>query len=180
MNKIYILPLTEEAPIPFAPENDNLKSAPIEKTVKPENTSKKSKTKQITSTEKAVVYNFENLNNRVIELPVPASYYYNINMIGQKVYYNRGRETHVYDLDAQKETNLKAFISFGPGYKKAIAMEGKNMQVIDIPNGPVSISEPISLKDVKNTSISIRNGCRFTMKAGGKCVISSMPGICME
>lgn len=149
MNKIYILPLTEEAPIPFAPENDNLKSAPIEKTVKPENTSKKSKTKQITSTEKAVVYNFENLNNRVIELPVPASYYYNINMIGQKVYYNRGRETHVYDLDAQKETNLKAFISFGPGYKKAIAMEGKNMQVIDIPNGPVSISEPISLKDVK-------------------------------
>ena len=74
MNKIYILPLTEEAPIPFAPENDNLKSAPIEKTVKPENTSKKSKTKQITSTEKAVVYNFENLNNRVIELPVPASY----------------------------------------------------------------------------------------------------------
>ena len=85
-------------------------------------------------------------------MPVPASYYYNINMIGQKVYYNRGRETHVYDLDAQKETNLKAFISFGPGYKKAIAMEGKNMQVIDIPNGPVSISEPISLKDVKKYS----------------------------
>lgn len=149
MNKVYLLPLTEDALIPFAPENDNLKPVSAEKAIKSEKTDKKSKAKQTESTEKALVYNFENLNNRVVELPVSASYYYNIHMIGQKVYYNRGRETQVYDLNAKKETNLKAYIGFGPAYKKAIAMEGKNMQVIDIPNGPVSISEPISLKDVK-------------------------------
>lgn len=148
MSKVYILPLAKDAVIPFAPENDRVKP----ETSEAEKTAKESKNTKATKNEKSesdIVYDFENLNDRIIELPIQASYYYSVDMIGNKVYYNRRGQTFLYDLEQQKETPLNAHIGFGPGYKKAIAIKGNDMEVIDIPTSPVNISHPISLKEVK-------------------------------
>lgn len=142
MQKIYILPLAKEAEIPFAPENDRIKF---------ENPEKKDQKKKDEKSEKKadIDYDFTNIANRIIELPVIPSYYYNVHMIGKNVYYNRGGKTLVYNLDNKKENSLGANIGFGPGYKKAVAVNGKKFQVIDIPVSSVNTDKPISLSGLK-------------------------------
>lgn len=143
MSKIYLLPLTKDAAVPFAPENDKVENEEN----RPEKTDKKGKT--VKATESGPVYNFTDPNDRIVELPVAASQYYNVDMIGNKVYYNRRGQTYFYDLDSRKETALNANIGFGPGYKKALAFSGNNFEVIDLPSSPVTVNHPVSLKDVK-------------------------------
>ena len=140
MQKLYILPLTRDAKIPFAPENDQVK------TEQPE---KNTQTKQNSKEQPALVYDFSDIENRIIELPIAPSYYYNLHMVGNNIYYNRRGQTSVYNLDNKKETNLNANISFSPGYKKAVAINGKKIQVIDIPTAPVTSDKPISLAGLK-------------------------------
>ncbi len=146
MNKVYILPLAKDADIPFAPENDRVKQ---DKPQPEKSTAKESKNNKPVKNDNKIVYDFDNLSNRIIELPIMAANYYGIEMIGNKVYYNRHGQGYFYDLDKRQETALNARIGFGPGYKKALAMSGRQMEVIDIPVSAVNISKPISLKDVK-------------------------------
>lgn len=144
MMKVYLLPLAKEADIPFAPENDQVKpekTAPEAKTPEKGNKNK--------TTEPEIIYDFSNLNNRIIELPIRAAHYYNTHMIGKNVYYNRGGETWIYNLDKGKETGLGVNLGFNTNYQKALARKGKNMAVIDIPTAPVSIDKPISLAGLK-------------------------------
>lgn len=139
MDKIYILPLTPDAVVPFAPENDEVKE--IKEAQEPD---KPRKTKETNS----LKYDYENIENRIVELPIMPASYYAADMIGDNVYYNRGT-TYVYNLKKKKETNLGVHIQFGPGYKKAVASSGNRFQIIDIPASPVSISEPISLSGMQ-------------------------------
>lgn len=142
MAKVYLLPLAVDAKNPFAPKND----MPASET--PESKTKDSPKKD-TAESTSVTYNFEGINNRVIELPVQASYYYNLYMIDNKVYYNRGGNTFVYNLSDRKETSTDVNLLFGPEYKKAVAIRGNQYQVIDIPSGSVSIDKPVNLSELK-------------------------------
>ena len=69
MNKIYILPLTQDATIPFAPENDNPKAP--QQTPPTRETKKSEATKEHPKNE----YDYTNIANRIIELPVSAGNY---------------------------------------------------------------------------------------------------------
>ncbi len=141
MNKIYILPLAKDAAIPFAPKNDTVAlndTKPAADQKKPE-----------ASPKAEVQYDFSNLKSRVIEIPVEAGFYGSIHMIGNNIYYSTRGGTKMYDLDAKKETELKANLIFSAGYKKALAISGRSMQVIDIPKAAVTVSNPVSLKGVK-------------------------------
>lgn len=132
MFKVYLLPLAEGATDPFAPKNDG--SVPA---------AKKDTAAQ------AVTYDFTNLANRIVELPVAPSYYYNLNMHGDKVYYNRKGSTYVYDLKEKKETDTGVNLSFGAGGKKVLAFKGNQYEIIDIPSGKVTIEKPADLSGVK-------------------------------
>ena len=66
MNKVYILPLAKDAPVLFAPKNDVVR---VETAV-----NEKDKKKE--SEDKSIVYDFTNLESRLVELPVLASNYY--------------------------------------------------------------------------------------------------------
>lgn len=149
MGKVYILPLAEDAAIPFAPVNDEV--VPEAGTVKTEVTKGKTKGgKEASKAPEAIKYNFNNVADRVIELPVAPSYYGDIYMIGRKVYYQRGRSFKMYDLDSKKETDLKAYLVFAPGYKKVLAIsDDSNYQIMDVPTSAVSIDTPISMAGVK-------------------------------
>ena len=141
MHKVYILPLTADATIPFALHNDEIEAPKVEAKDQKEKGDKK-------PAEKALEYNYENINNRIIELPIPPSYYHGVEMIGDHVYYNRGT-THLYNLKNKKETNLGVYLQFGPAYKKALASSGNRFQVIAIPTAPVTITQPISTAGMK-------------------------------
>lgn len=143
MNKIYILPLTQDATIPFAPENDNPKAP--QQTPPTRETKKSEATKEHPKNE----YDYTNIANRIIELPVSAGNYHDLHMIGNQVYFNRYGNTSTYNLKDRKETDLNSRIIFGPGYEKAIAQSGRAFQVIDIPSAPVSVNHPISTSDLK-------------------------------
>ena len=119
MNKIYILPLTQDATIPFAPENDNPKAP--QQTPTTRETKKSEATKEHPKNE----YDYTNIANRIIELPVSAGNYHDLHMIGNQVYFNRYGNTSTYNLKDRKETDLNSRIIFGPGYEKAIAQSGR-------------------------------------------------------
>ncbi len=152
MSKVYILPLTKDAKIPFAPTNDIITpvTAVDDKTLKKEDKGKDKKEKDKSTTkEEALIYNFDDINDRVVELPTAANYYYNMHMVGQKVYYSRSGSSYVYDLEKKSETDLGVSLVFGNGYKKALAIKDKKMQVIDVPTAAVTINDSMNLDDVK-------------------------------
>ena len=97
MNKIYILPLTQDATIPFAPENDNPKAP--QQTPTTRETKKSEATKEHPKNE----YDYTNIANRIIELPVSAGNYHDLHMIGNQVYFNRYGNTSIYNLKDRKE-----------------------------------------------------------------------------
>lgn len=147
MNKVYVLPLAKDAEIPFAPENDMVKPEENNTAITKEVKSKKQREQEAKT--RQISYDFENLNERIIELPVLAGNYRNVHMIGNNVYYNRGGQTSLYNLKDKRESNLNANIIFGTNYNKAIASSGGSFQVIDIPSAPVNISQPISTSGLK-------------------------------
>ena len=147
MNKVYVLPLAKDADIPFAPENDMVKPEEKKPATNKEDKSKKPKDKAVKTEQ--LSYDFANLNERIIELPILAGNYRNVHMIGNNVYYNRGGQTSLYNLKDKRESNLNANIIFGTNYNKAIASSGGSFQVIDIPNAPVSINQPVSTSGLK-------------------------------
>ena len=163
MSKIYILPLTKDADVPFAPKNDTVAvvkaEAPAAAEAKKPSSDKADKSavapaKPATPATPApakaeLKYNFENITDRIIELPVEAGNYGNLHMIGNNVYYNSRRGSFMYDIESKKETDLKANIIFSAGYKKALAIVGQTMQIIDVPKAPVTVTTPISLAGVK-------------------------------
>ena len=148
MNKLYIIPLAIDADIPFAPKNDTVAVVVI----KPEGADQKSAdiAKKPEAPKKSEVqYDFTNLKSRIIELPLEAGFYGNIHMIGNSIFYSTRGGMKMYDIESKKEIDLKANLFFAPGYKKALAMAGRNMQVIDIPKAAVTVTTPISLSGVK-------------------------------
>lgn len=142
MSKVYVLPLAKDAAIPFAPENDNLEEPKAEPV-------KAAKGKKAVKADDGNHYDFENINSRIIELPVMPGNYYTVHMVGNNVYYNRGGFTSMFNLKDKKESDLRANVQFSRNYNKAIASSGNSFQVMDVPTSPVSISQPISLSGVK-------------------------------
>jgi tricorn protease len=146
MSKIYILPVVKDAEVPFAPKNDTVA---ILSATAASATPTTPKPKSATDAKSEVIYDFSNINSRTIELPVAAAQYGNLHMIGNSVYFSSRRGTAMYDIEAKKETDLQAMIIFSHGYKKALAIAGANIQVVDIPKSAVTISKAISLAGVK-------------------------------
>ncbi|MDR1415018.1 MAG: PDZ domain-containing protein [Odoribacteraceae bacterium] len=126
MNKIYLLPLTRQAPVPFAPRNDG-KSAPEEK-------------------KGDAPRDFTDLHRRVIEIPVIASENYsNLHLIGQKLYYDRAGATMFYDLEAKQETETKGRLLFSAGYPRGLAISGAAFQVVEMPATTAAVTKAVPL-----------------------------------
>lgn len=155
MAKIYMVLLAKDTPSPFAPKNEDVK--PIEKS-KVEKTDKKGKTSepdksktdnQITAT----IIDFDGIGNRIVELPVDAARYFNVNCVAGKIYYNKiiqgvrdGNSLMVYDLEKQKEDDLGNHLyTISANNKKMLVGRNKNWVVVDLPSAPVKIEKPVDV-----------------------------------
>jgi tricorn protease len=99
----------------------------------------------------------EGIEERVVALPVQAASYRNLQSVGSALYYIRHgtRDAkpalQTYDLAAQKETALGSVGGFeisADGKKMIVSQDGK-YGIIDLPKGPVTISEPLNLSGLE-------------------------------
>lgn len=157
MSKIYLVTLASGTPSPFAPENDVVE-------VKDDGGSgsngggKKDPNGSEGHSGVTVRIDTDNMNQRILSLPVPASNYYNLQAAGDAVYYterssgSRGPSNFkMFDLKKKKETDL------GSGFRYVISSNGKKMlvsqrnrhAVIDLPHGKITIEDPIDVSGME-------------------------------
>lgn len=157
MANIYLVTLLKVTKSPFAPKSDEVKiKEPAKETVKEpakgENDKKKESTPTVT-----VKVDIDGLIDRIAVLPIDAASYWNIQSVGEKVYYmRRGSKDEkaklfLYELDKQKETELGIINGYEistDGKKMLVAQEG-SYAIIDLPSAKIEIKEKLSLADLK-------------------------------
>jgi tricorn protease len=97
------------------------------------------------------------LSERVLQLPVQPANYRNLASVGSTIYYLRQGSKdskpafQMYDVAARKETALGSVNGFeisADGKKMLVSQDGK-YGIIDLPNGPVTVSEPLKLSGME-------------------------------
>jgi tricorn protease len=143
MARIYLVTLAKDAPSPWRPRSDE-----VGEDDKPKAEKKEEKPKAV-----VVKVDPEGIQNRVLQLPVQPANYGNLHSVGDVVYYmRRGSKDakpafEMYDLGQRKETSLGSVSGYeisADGKKMIVSQDGK-YGIIDLPKGPVTVSEPLNL-----------------------------------
>ena len=149
MSKIYMVTLQKGTPSPFAPENDEAEIIKDENDEKENNNNKK-------QDDKKIEIDFEGIKDRIIDLPVEASNYYDITGVNNKVYYSEyksgeGRSLNMFDLKEKKETELGKGMSYDISAQrnKMLVHKGEKYAVIDLPKSQIKMDKTVDISDVK-------------------------------
>ncbi len=151
MNKVYMITLAKSTPSPFAPENDNVKITSGEDS----NSKKEEKKAESKSTDLTV--DMDGIKERVIALPIEAANYWNVNSVGDNVYYNRkkqgddGSSLMMFDLKSKKESEIGNDIGYdisADKQKMLVSLRGR-YAVIDLPKSKIDVKDYISLSNMK-------------------------------
>jgi len=148
MTKLYLVTLNPDTPSPFAPKDDVVMVTGD--TVKTTETAKSVKKAAATIDPKGI-------KDRIMEIPVPAGNYFNLELVGDKIYYSfnssdtQGSRFKLYDLAKQKETELGQNINYSlsSNGKKMLLRQGGKLGVIDLPMSKATIDEPVNLSGLK-------------------------------
>ncbi len=148
MFKIYFVTLAKSTPSPFEPQND------VVNTDSDENGEKEDEGDDESDD---IIVDLDGINDRVIALPGEAGVYWNINVIGESVYYctrnSNGGKTKfmLYNLKDQKEKELGDYGSYAiaANKKKMVINQGNNFAIVTLPSGPVKTSEFVDLSGLK-------------------------------
>ncbi len=145
MSKIYFITLQADEKGPFEYKNDL-------------GTSNEKKIEENKSDETvSVIIDFEDIENRVVELPVSAGYYWNLAAVDHRIYYSqykngqKGSMMKFYDLKEKKETILGENLGFtiSADYKKMLINKSNNAYVINLPSAKISLKKPVSKDGLK-------------------------------
>jgi tricorn protease len=173
MTKVYMITLAKDTPNPFAPENDEVGSKTEDqpsrecgaaaKSDKKDDTNKSHKEhgmKSDSADNKSIVVKIDpdGIIDRVLALPVEAGVYFNINCIGEHIYYIKGgrggRPGGLMSLclKDRKETNLGefGFYEISADNNKMLVGEHNKYAVIDLPRGGrIEVKDWIDLSNMK-------------------------------
>ena len=142
MARIYLVTLAKATPSPFRPRSDDIAEPKADET-KPK--------------ELVLKVDTDGLSERVLQLPIQPANYRNLASVGGILYYIRQGSKdakpalQMYDLAARKETALGSVGGFeisADGKKMLVSQDGK-YGIIDLPKGPVTISEPLNLSGME-------------------------------
>jgi tricorn protease len=148
MGRVYLVTLAKGTPNPFRPRQDETEGKEEKKDAPKEKEEKKEEKKDVT-----VKVDLDGMQGRVLELPVTPAGYRSLQSVGGNIYYIRQGSKdakpglHVYDLAARKETALGSVGGYeisADGKKMIVVQDGK-YGIIDLPKGPVTVSEPLDL-----------------------------------
>ena len=154
MNRIYMATLAKDTKSPFGFENDEVK-VEGEKIEKDEKGKKDAPEK--TAESKDTKIDVDGISKRIFALPVSPGNYFNVTATGDKVFYamrsstSGGVERKMDELDKKKEKELGSGISFtiSSNDKKMLVGSRGSYQVINLPGGPIKITEPMDLSNMK-------------------------------
>lgn len=153
MGKVYFVSLQKDTPSPFIPENDEVKVAAAKKPEAKKDSDKSAKKED----DKNIEIDFDGIIDRTMALPIEVANYFNIQVIGNSVYYakfktgDRTPSAMVYDLKAKKETkigNFATFIISADKKKMFISNRGK-YYVVNTPKSPVKLSKAVDVSNMK-------------------------------
>jgi tricorn protease len=152
--KIYFIPLQKDTKSPFEPDNQEA-NVPVKDEPKKDDDKDKDKKNVIP----VVKIDFDQINNRIIELPITAANYGNITVIGDKVYYIRyfSGENHyslfLYDLVRKTETDLGSDMNYeiSTDNKKMLISQKSKHYIIDLPTSKIELKDDIDVSNVKTT-----------------------------
>ena len=160
MSKVYLITLAKATPSPFAPENDVVKETNAD-----DNTAKKDDKKTDKKDEKKaeipktvdVKVDLEGINDRTIALPIDAGSYWNVNSVGDNIYYLRrktgddGTSLMMFDLKGKKESEIGNDVGYdisADKQKMLISMKGR-YAVIDLPKSKIDVKDYLNLSNMK-------------------------------
>ncbi len=152
MTKIYFVTLQKETPSPFAPKNDAL----ADSSDKNDKDSKKDKKDEESSSDLRI--DLENIQQRILALPIDAGAYWNLTALKDKVYYNQyqstssdGSKLKMFDLTKEKESELGTGMSYSlseNGKRMLIRSKG-NFYLIDTPSSSIKTEKAIDLSGLQ-------------------------------
>ena len=144
MSKIFMITLSSATPSPFEAEDITDDS----------NKEEKSKTEE----DADVTIDIDNIQNRIIGLPVADGSYWNIQYVKGTLYYNyykygvSGSKLKSFNLKKKEEKELGKNTGFAitRDLKKMYISQHGKMQIIDLPHGgTVKVKEPIDVSGMK-------------------------------
>lgn len=102
-------------------------------------------------TSKSVKIDIDGISDRIIKLPLKASYYDNFYSDGNKIYYSNSGTVKVFDLKDKKESVVASGASMDvtADGKKAMFYKDKQVYVTDLPSGEVELKDPVNLSNMK-------------------------------
>ena len=148
MARIYLATLSNETADPFAPRDDQVGNGGS-------NDGNGSPANRGTSGNMRV--DPDGIRERIISLPVEPSNYFSVTAVEDKVWYierpigSASSTVKVYDLKAQRETELGKDISFSISHsnKKMLVRERGRYAVIDLPSLMINITDAVDLSGLK-------------------------------
>jgi len=153
MQKVYFVTLRKDVENPFQPENDEVAVKAEE-----DNDEEDKKEEKAEEEDDKLSIDFDGITQRIINIPGKAGYYYNINCIGNSVYYCMGRigdnsttKLKVYNLKKQKESDIGDFGSYiiSADHKKMVLNSKGKYAIVDLPKGSVKPSDFVDVSGMK-------------------------------
>jgi tricorn protease len=154
MTRIYFVTLARGTPSPFRPRTEEEGSEPAKD---PKDAKDPKENKDEPKKDAGLKVDPEGLIDRVLDLPIQPANYRNLRSVGGSVYYIRqgSKDTKpaffVYDLNTRKETALGSISGFeiSADGKKMIVSQDTKYGIIDLPKGPVALTEPLDLSGME-------------------------------
>ena len=135
-NRIYAVTLAAATPSPFAPVNHEAGTTPAgaQPAATPAAAANTATPTRIDTT---------GLVGRIFALPVSADRYRNLQHNNNKLYFMRGNNVYMYDLERQRETELGQGLTYtlSATGSKMLVRRGNDYYVIDTPTGRISLED---------------------------------------
>jgi tricorn protease len=152
---VYFVTLDKDAENPIYPKNNEVDlSKPV---VEDSKTKEKANAKKEPVVVVPMVVSPENMNSRILSLPVSVAHYYNITTFEDKVYYMKHdndipkTSLCMYDFKQRKETEIMQCSNYAitANNKKMIVSEKQKYYVIDLPSSETKLDKHVSLENMK-------------------------------
>lgn len=155
MSKVYLITLAKETENPFAPVNDEVKSAKAKEDTA--TTKSTAKDKPVVPLSKDIKVDLENISQRIVALNTEAANYFGLSAAEDKVYYMKFKsgENDVqlcfFDLKQKKETSTGTADGFELSFdtKKMLVNKGASNFIINAPMGKMELSKPVDVANMK-------------------------------
>ncbi|HEV8059577.1 MAG TPA: S41 family peptidase [Gemmataceae bacterium] len=152
MSRIYLLTLARDTESPFKPKSDETGEA-----AKPATPATKEKEPAKKAEPEAIKVDLEGIIGRIVDLPVAAANYNNLNSVGSTLYFERRSSKDprstlcLFDLTDHKETVLGPVGGFviSADKKKMIVSRDGSYSIIDLPKAPLGALTPLNLSGME-------------------------------